>query len=199
MKTTWAQVSAGDTVEMAGRSLTVVTAKVTRSGKKVDVTVRDAKGVFSSRVVAADKVKIPKLHEVDKASNVDRQQRWATKPEAEETERREGLPAGDPSVTKRPARAAGNPWDKPQGKAEKMVADILGATLVGEATDENVGYYVPPVDLSTVAAHLMLFHGVLGSEYETPMDALAIHDQHHRDAKTGAAMKVNHWHTKERP
>lgn len=171
-KATWGSLSVGDRVELAGRVLEVIEAKPKPKKHAVDITVRDKLGSFSKRMPAADKVKLAKLHEVDRASGSDRQQRWATKAEAAETDRREGLPAGDATITKRPSKPTGGPWDKPKGAAERAVEEILGAVLVGEADDESAGYNVPPVDLSTVAAHLLLFHGVSGNEYSTPMQAL---------------------------
>ncbi len=77
--------------------------------------------------------------------------------------------------------------------------DLLSARRVGEATDEDAGYYVPPVSVATVASHLALFHGGAGmSDDEAAM--LRAHDAAHAGAKAGEIpLAVNHWHTKERP
>lgn len=187
-KVTWGSLSVGDCVELAGRVLEVVEAKPKPKKRAVDITVRDKLGSFSKRMPANDKVKLAKLHEVDHASGSDRQQRWATKAEAAETDRREGLPAGDPTITKRPTKPTGGPWDKPKGAAEKAIEEILGAHLVGESNDEDAGYYVPPADEQTIAAHSLIFHG----------EVLTL-EQHVATHATRDPLKVNHWHTKERP
>ncbi|MCU1617764.1 MAG: hypothetical protein JWO98_5304 [Frankiales bacterium] len=206
---TWADVGKGDHITVRGNDFVVV--KVKRDGKKIDVKVTSAAGTFASTVKAKDAVEIvkapkkrkePLYREVANSGRLGEQQtRWATKREQEAADEpvRASLPVGDPEVTKRPHKASGGPWESPRGKAERAVADILGAVLVGEAEDEDAGFYVPPIDLSTVAAHLLLFHGVGGDQYAATTDALTLHANMHADAATGAAMTVNHWHTKERP
>ena len=158
-----------------------------------------------SDVKLADRVKIighaksapSSLHDEHGA-----QQRWAKKRELDEV-MREGasLPAGDSKATKPPKKPKGGEWEKPKGDAEKMIVDLLSARLVGESHDEKAGYYVPPVDVSTVAAHLELFHGGIPdavSDDEGRM--LAMHGAQHEAAATGAGvLAVNHWHTAKRP
>lgn len=185
---TYGDLVKGDRIELRGAAYEVVKAK--RKGKAVKLTVKGDRGTFESEVKAKGEVTLVALD-----GPAGEQQRWAT-PE----EYRRSLPPGDPSATKRPAKAKGEAWDaKPTDPAEVAVTEILGAHLVGEATDENVGHYVPPVDVSTVGAHLLIFHDVAGDQYATTADALTLHAQHHADAATGAAMHVNHWHTKKRP
>ena len=192
--TTYADLTPGDRIELRGNAYEVVKAK--RKGKLVKLTVKGDRGTFSSEVKAKAEVALVALE-----GPAGEQQRWATSEEhAADEPRATALPAGDASVTKRPVKAQGSPWsDKPTDSTEVLLDQVMGAHLVGEATDENVGYYVPPVDVSTVAAHLLIFHGVTGDQYATAADALTLHAQHHDDAATGAAMHVNHWHTKKRP
>jgi len=192
--TTYADLDKGDRIELRGNAYEVVKAK--RKGKVVKLTVKGDRGTFSSEVKAKGEVALVALE-----GPAGEQQRWATPEEhAADEPRATALPTGDASVTKRPAKPQGSPWsDKPTDSTEVLLDQVMGAHLVGEATDENVGYYVPPVDVSTVAAHMLIFHGVAGDQYATAADALTLHEQHHDDAKTGAAMHVNHWHTKKRP
>ena len=71
---------------------------------------------------------------------------------------------------------------------------------MGISTDEDAGYYAPPVNVTTVAAHLALFHGGVPeavSDDEGKM--LAVHEAQHAEALKGAPLAVNHWHTKTRP
>lgn len=202
-KKTWADVKKLDVVELGGREWTV--AKIKAGKKKAHVRVEMGRRVAESDVKLADRVKIvghaksapSSLHDEHGA-----QQRWAKKRELDEV-MREGasLPAGDSKATKPPKKPKGGEWERPKGDAEKMIVDLLSARLVGESHDEKAGYYVPPVDVSTVAAHLELFHGGIPdavSDDEGRM--LAMHGAQHEAAATGAGvLAVNHWHTAKRP
>lgn len=204
--TTFGALVKGDHIVMAGAEFVVDKAKL--KGKVVKLTVTGKRGTFSSEVKAKGTVELaPKSTKPGKVAldgPKGEQQRWATKKEARKAEdwvrdRPTSLPAGDPAVTKRPAKAEGGPWETKHDRIEEDLERFLSAHLVGEATDEGVGYYVPPVDVETIAAHLLIFHGVDGTAYASAADALTLHEQHHADAKTGGAMHVNHWHTKQRP
>lgn len=200
-KTTWADVKKGDTVELAGKQFRVV--KVKAKGKKAKVTVDRGNGrEYSSLVKLADRVPIA-ARKGDRGPLYDGNgtaRRWATKREAREvlTEPR-GLPAGDSSVTKPPKKAAGDPWETQADRIEKRLDDLLQARLVGESHDENAGYYVPPVDVSTVASHLALFHGGIPSACDDEAKMIAAHAAQHEEALRGMPLAVNHWHTKKRP
>lgn len=184
----WSKVKKGDRVEVKGRDYEVV--KIKPKGSKVKVALKGRGGtVFEGVMQADDKVKLAPLRDQKGA-----QKRWAT-----DTEVKRGLPAGNPKATKPPAKAIGDPWETPRDKVERRLADILGAHLVGEATDEDAGYYVPPVDVATIGAHLALFHGVTElAEYGVD-DMLELHDNQHASALKGVPLTVNHWHTKVRP
>lgn len=188
----WSKVSKGDRVELRGREYEVV--KIKPKGEHAKVTVRGGGSVFESKVRLADKVTIvaDPLHGKDGA-----QRRWA-KPREVKNNEPKGLPPGDPSVRKPPAKPSGDPWETRRDKVERRLDDLLGARLVGESTDESSGYYVPPVDVSTVAAHLVLFHGTDVSAFGVD-DMLELHDNEHASALKGHALKVNHWHTETRP
>lgn len=185
----WGKVTAGDYVELKGREYEVV--KIKPRGKSAKVTVRGGGSVFESKIALDDKVKIVTAPLRNKSGA---QQRWAKPTEAP----RDGLPAGDPSITKPPRKAVGEAWETPRDKVERKLDSILGAHLVGEASDESSGYYVPPQDMSTIAAHLALFHGTDPSEYGVD-DMLELHDNQHAAALSGIGLKVNHWHTETRP
>ncbi len=201
-KTTWADVKKGDTVELAGKSFRVV--KIKPKGKKAKVSVDRGNGrEYSSLVRLADRVAIT-ARKGDRGPLYDGNgtaRRWATRAEAREvlTEPK-GLPAGDSTVTKPPKKAAGDPWETQADRIEKRLDDLLQARLVGESHDENAGYYVPPVDVSTVAAHLALFHGGIPSACENDeAKMLGAHAAQHEEALRGMPLAVNHWHTKKRP
>lgn len=200
-KTTWADVKKGDTVELAGKPFRVV--KMKAKGRKAKVTVDRGNGrEYSSLVKLADRVAIT-ARKGDRGPLYDGNgtaQRWATKREAREvlTEPK-GLPSGDSSITKPPKKATGDPWETQADRIEKRLDDLLQARLVGETHDENAGYYVPPVDASTVAAHLALFHGGIQAACEDEGAMLAAHAAQHDEAKRGIPLAVNHWHTAKRP
>jgi hypothetical protein len=180
-KKTWADVDKGDTVELGGREYRVV--KIKKGKRKAEVMVETRGRYASSKVSLADRVKLAPLHDASGA-----QKRWAT-----EKERAKAL-------RKPPRPAAGGAWDEPKGKAEKVFSRVLGARLVGESIDNGGGYYVPPVDVSTVAAHLALMHGgIPGACQDDEGKMLAAHAAQHVEAAKGAPLPVSHWHTEVRP
>lgn len=186
----WSKVTAGDYVELRDRKYEVL--KIKPKGTSAKVTVRGGGSVFESKVTLTDKVKVVTEPLRDKSGQM---QRWA-KPSEDKS--KGGLPTGDPAITKPPSKRIGEAWETPRDKVERKLDRILGAHLVGQADDEGSGYYVPPVDISTVAAHVALFHGVDPSEYGVD-DLLELHDNEHAQALKGIALKVNHWHTETRP
>lgn len=192
----WSKVSKGDRVELRGREYEVV--KIKAKGSSAKVTVRGAGSVFEAKVSLDDKVTIVKAR--DKRHDADG---WYVPTKAERKAERAALPAGDPTVTKPPAPPSGDPWETRRDKVERRLDDILGAHLVGESTDESAGYYVPPVDVSTIMAHWVLFHGGQPSDYEGEADTLEHHEHEHaarlKHPGDYAPLKVNHWHTETRP
>lgn len=202
---TWADVKRGDVLDIAGRSWLVT--KIKPKGKRAKVVVeykgREAESIvkLSERVTIAKKGDGTKRGPMLDERGVPR--RWATKSEHDKAlgSPREGLPAGDASQVKPPEKSGSSPWDAPKGKTEKMLEDLMSAKLVGETGDERAGYYVPPVNVMTVAAHLALFHGgipELCADDEARM--IGAHNAQHAEALKGQAiLAVNHWHTETRP
>lgn len=200
-KTRWSDVKKGDVVELNGRDWRVV--KIKAGKKKAEVMVEHKGRYGSSKVKLADRVTIAKKGDGTKRGPLTdasgTAQRWATKKEAAEVG--VGLPVGDSTVTKPPKKPSADPWERPADRIEKKLDELLSARLVGASTDESKGYYVPPIDVTTVAAHLALFHGGiperLHEEGEGAM--LKAHDAQHAEALKGAPLAVNHWHTETRP
>lgn len=200
----WREVRKGMVVDLNGAPWEVTKAKL--KGKVVKVTVESSRGTFTREVKAKALVTIARKGDGEPKGKTNglplrdpegRQTRWATDREAAKAE---GLPPGNPELTKPPHKPHGSPWDVPRGKAERALTDILGATLVGEAEDEDAGYYCPPVDPSTVAAHWMLYHH--GEQWRElgEGELMAAHRDEHDAALAGRnELKVNHWHTKARP
>lgn len=174
----------GDRVELRHRTYEVV--KIKAKGGHAKVTVRGGGSVFESEVRLADKVRVVATPLHDKTGA---QQRWAKPSET--------------AATTPPAEPGADPWETRRDKVERRLDELLGAHLVGEATDEDAGYYVPPVDVSTVDAHLVLFHGWQRSDWDEDTDRVRAHAAEHADrlADPGdfAPLKVNHWHTETRP
>lgn len=195
-RATWADVEKGQHVELAGKVFEV--AKIKAKGKKAAVVVLGSGGRFESTVKLKDEVTLAWSTKPKPA-----REKWHTPTKAEKAEQRAVLGKGDPAVTKPPVKAKGPAWDELAGKAEKTLAKVSGARLVADSGDVNdpdnpPGYYVPPVDATTVAAHWMIFHE--GDDWETCGEAelLARHAVEH-DHPRGGALKVNHWHTEQRP
>ncbi len=201
-KTTWADVKKHDVVELAGREYRVV--KIKPKGKKAAVMVETKGRYAESKVKLSERVVIVKKGDGTKRGplhdETSAQRRWATKRELEDSLGK-GLPAGDPSVTKPPTKAkSGDPWETQADRIEKTLGDLLSARLVGVATDEDAGYYVPPVNVTTVASHLALFHGGIPEACaDDEKKMLAVHEVQHAEALRGMALAVNHWHTPTRP
>lgn len=203
-KTTWADVKKHDVVELAGRKYRVV--KVKAKGKKAAVMVEHKGRYFDSVEKLKDRVTIvTKSGGSKKGPLTDADgngQRWATKREAEEVLGKGGadIPRGDSTVTKPPAKPGKDPWTDPKPGVESMLGELLNARMVGESTDESKGYYVPPVNVSTVAAHLAVFHGGIPEHMDNEGSMIIMHEAQHAEAKkTGAPLAVNHWHTATRP
>lgn len=180
--TRWADISAGDMVELKGSAWLVVKAK--HKPKRSRVTVRASAGEYTRDVDPREKV--TRLDQGDGPLRDDRgaQRRWATADEA----------VAD--------LGKGARWDTPATDAPgAAVESILGARLVAESPGVTAGYFVPPITLTTVRSHLALFHGLPGHEQPVDdADALAVHridhDTRDHEARAGA---VDHWHTKRRP
>lgn len=177
MKKKWGKVKPGDVVREGGRDWTVD--KIKPKGRALRVKLSSGIHKAEVRVDPGDRVAIAEP---------------AAKP------RRAARPS-DRKPTTPPAPAVGDPWETQQDRIEKMLSKTLGAVLVGEATDAEAGYYVPPVDVTTVAAHLALFHGTTAATRELNEDGLMeYHARAHLSAENGGqALAENHWHTKVRP
>jgi hypothetical protein len=175
--TTWADVAKGDRVELGGQEWRVE--KIKPKGKRAKVTVSAKRGTFTNEVKLKDAVTLPgaaPLHD-----DAGAQTRWAvTADEAAET--------------------VADVWDTPTDKAEKRLAKILGARLVGESHDGGKEWYVPPVDVSTVTSHWMVFHGGDAWHTVSSSDLLPLHVAEHAEAAAGTRiLEVAHVHTEERP
>lgn len=201
-KTTWAKIEKGAVVELNGRPYLVEKIK---PGKKTAEVKLSHKGRASKgEVRLKDPVVMSTASPTSKRGPVQDEagtmQRWATKSELKEAMGR-GLPPGDHTKTKPPEKPKGDLWETPVGRVERNLDQILGARLVGVSTDENVGYYVPPVDASTVAAHLAVFHGGIPEACDDDeAKMLRAHDAQHAAALKGEGiLQTNHWHTEKRP
>ena len=186
MKARWSEVRRGDVVELKGEPWNVVAVKAKKKGVHVEVE-RNGRHA-SSRVDPAAKVT------VTARARPATSKRPATHPS------RRGLGPGDPSVVAPPATAAGDLWGTQQDRIEGDLQRILGATLIGESKDEASGFYVPPVDVTTVAGHMVTFHGGIPEACEDEGAMLVAHDAQHQNARKGeGVLAVNHWHTDRRP
>lgn len=176
-KKAWGKVKPGTVVELSGREWTVEKVKP-KGGGRVKVTVSRGGNTASDVLKADAKVKIAE----------------ARRPDPKPKKRK-------PAPRTPPKPATGDPWETQQDRVEKKLDALLGARLIGEATDADAGYYVPPVDVTTVAAHLVLFHGGIPEWAEG--DEAKMVDAHNRDhlaARAGnVEFPINHWHTEKRP
>lgn len=182
--TKWQSVTKGTNVELGGKVYTVTKAKP--RGKRIVVTVKTRGSEFTSEVKASDKVTVVKLHD-----ETGRQQRWATEKEVEPP-RKKAKPV-------KPAVMSTDSWTEPRDKTERRLEKTLGARLVAESVDDEKTYYVPPVDVTTVAAHWMIFHEGDWWEREGEAALLARHTAFHAQPSDEQDHLIAHTHTETRP
>jgi hypothetical protein len=197
----WADIKAGEAVTLKGERYEVTKHKLNKKGTKATVVLEGRRGRFEREVDA--KLKVERAPATVAASG-----RRSTTPAKvkgdplhdENGTQRRWAKQGELDAVLPPEPAEGGDWAKPKGKAEKALGKVLGAVLVGEATDPDVGWYVPPLDPSTMHAHLLMFHDI-EPEARDYAELVKLHDRLHADAVKGpfAPLHVNHWHTKERP
>lgn len=192
-KTTWAEISKGDAVELNGKPWTV--AKIKTKGKLVKVTVTDGRRQAKSEVPAKGKVRLATPVREDVGPSGSAQQRWAKPAELKQR----GLAPGDPTMKTPPKKAKGGAWSAPATKGERHVEKVLGAVLAGETID-GANWYVQPPDVTTIAAHMALFHPNTYDAAKDEATMLAGHNHEHKMVAEGTArLGVNHWHTEQRP
>jgi len=182
MKKPWAKVKPGDVLDLDGRAWTVE--KIKPGKKKAEVKIRHKSNVVRDTVKLADKVRISDVPP-PRAAQGSRSAPASTKPVKQKK--------------RPPEKASGDPWETQQDRIEKQLGQILGARLVGEATAENAGYYVPLVDITTVAAHMVIYHGTDITDL-AEIGMLKLHEQEHAEHLDGKRNFLqNHWHTEKRP
>lgn len=206
----WRDVEAGSVVSLKGADWRVE--KVKTKGKTTRVRVTGRAGTFEREVKSRDEVELVDGHASGGPlrDSGGAMRRWATDAEhdAEEASRGAlGLPGGRHGAKPKPETSKGPRWDAPATDAAGVAVETgLGAVLIAETPDEPAGYFVPPIDITAVRAHLALFHGMPGNEQ--PIDearCLEAHKLEHDaiDDPSGDNLVrygfVNHWHTKRRP
>lgn len=182
MKKRWGVIRKGDILDLGGKPWTVE--KIKPGKRKAEVKIRHRGNVVKDTVRLDDKVRV-----LERASASQRSAPAASEPVKPR-----------PMPTEPPKKATGNPWETQQDRIEQKLDEILGARLVGESKDGGETYYVPPVDGSTVASHLLIFHAEGPQPGETVEDMLMRHGEEHKAAERGeASLRVTHWHTEKRP
>lgn len=201
--TTWADVQRGDAVKLGSRTLVVKKAK--RDGKRVHIVIKDHLGTFERDVKAKDAVDVvttklgtwrvrgdrtEERKERELHDDSGAQQRWAKPAETGIDE--PSAQAKHPKLESGPA--TGSPWTTQADRAEEALATI-GARLVAESVDGEKTWYVPPVDVTTVAAHWLIYHGGDPSM----LDSIALVQHHNQEHQNYSTFKVPHSHTEVRP
>lgn len=195
----WRDVEAGSVVRLKGSEWRVDRVKV--KGKTARVRVSGPPGTFERELKAKDRVELV-MRAADPGPLRDgrgAQRRWATADEAErDAPPRLGLPGGRHGAKPKPETGKGPRWDAPAtDPTGRAVEGILGARLVAETPDEPAGYFVPPPDVTTIRAHLAIFHGLDGADQ--PLDDARALEVHRGLHDGGEPLAVNHWHSKRRP
>lgn len=176
MKKRWSEIRRGDVLDLGGREWTVE--KIKPGKKKAEVKIRHKSNVVRDKVKLADKVRV------------------AERAQRAKTTSARSTPKKMPTTP--PVPATGNPWETQQDRIERKLGELLEARLVGESTDGGAAYYVPPVDVTTIAAHMLIFHG--GATGIDELEMLTRHAAEHAAAERGEArLNIDHWHTPQRP
>ena len=175
MKLKWKRVEVGQIVELGGREWIVEKHKP--KGKRILVAVRSGTHRDEAKVDPDAKVTI--------------------------VERKPPKPKKASSPAKPPKPAHGDPWETQQDRIERKLDEILGAKLVGESIDGGAEYYVPMVDVTTVAGHLAIFHAgeaLPDWTFDSEEQMITAHARAHTDANAGThTLATMHWHTENRP
>jgi hypothetical protein len=169
----WAKVAAGDLVELRGDAWTIEKAKLKKRG--LEVTIARGAERFTSVVDPDGKVKRatpPPPPDTEGSAKLDGaiKRKAAEKRQAPATER-----------TRRPTRLedAATVRDdvaEPSPAEEKVSAFLQGVPTATK--DVHGSWVVPPVDYSTIAAHLRIFHA-LDVTTLTPDEMLSQHEALH--------------------
>ena len=173
----WGKVAAGDDVVLKGEPWRVTKAK--RKGDCVRVTVERGGLSFTRELDASAKVELVERQREPLHGERGAMTRWA-----------------EPDEVTPPGK--GDRWGEPASDpAGQLVERVLGGRLVA-ATRDGERWAVPPVELTTMRAHLAIFHGIPGNEQ--PLDearCLALHRELHERADHEPAQP--HEHTKRSP
>ena len=179
----WRSLEKGAAVVLNGDRYVVEKIKV--KGKACKVTVAGKGGRFTREVKAKAVVELYRSRPASKPAR-----------KAAATEQAVALHDARGGQQRWATEAEGAKWDKPAGKAERVLAEVMpGAVLVGVVRDEGVGiWYVPHVDPSTIASHLLIFHNVAPETTDYPK-LTALHD----DSHARADLFIAHEHRRTRP
>lgn len=177
VETKWSKIEKGDRVIIDRERFTVK--KHERSGKGADVILVGDGGKF---VRGFRKGKVIVLRGDEPKNPGKPEKRVESKPQTEFNGRN---------------AVAMTEWAT-ESKVEKKVREKLGGELVG--VEAGGVTYVPPLDPSTIKAHLHIFHGFEAST--TPYEQLVkYHEAEHSrsDAEPFFHLTIPHTHSKERP
>ena len=201
----WRDVTPGATVLLKGNEWRVE--KIKLKGKVVKVTVKGTAGEFTRELDAKGKVELVAAG-------------WATKAQADAADRlqaRSEATHKPPRLPKAKMAEAKRELAKEPPAAERTVRKYLDAKLL--AVEVDGVYVMPHPNPSTIAAHLLAFHGVTATgatlaeakqlaRTHSPESAVellswaklkAAHDEAHSKIESGAiAALVPHLHTNER-
>lgn len=92
------------------------------------------------------------------------------------------------------------PWSEPDTPAEAIVEEVLGASLEAVKLSEGEVWIVPPVDITTIASHMLIYHGIEGVDVRVVGGWEEAKAQHHADHEQSIDdLHVPHRHEAGRP
>lgn len=188
----WRDIEEGSTVKLKGTAWTVERLSVKKKTVVVTVSKGSKKSEHTAELKAKDVVELLAAPLLDKGTR-DAARKLG--------ERLANGTAGKPpkKATKAPPEPRG--WkEAPLGdKAEANLRGILGAKLVGVQLAPDEEWVVPPVDVSTIASHLFLFHGIELVDVRRVGGAEKAKEIHDHEHANPSMLKVPHRHSNERP
>lgn len=197
----WRDVTPGAVVVLKGNEWTVLKTKL--KGSVVKVTVKGQAGEFTRELDAKAKVELA-------------HKGWATRAQADAADKlqaRSEATHAPPKLPKAKLKAATAELAREAPKAERVVRKYLDAKLL--AVEVDGVYVMPHPNPSTIAAHLLAFHGLTATgatlgeakqlarthSPEAAVELLswaklkAIHDEAH---ESGGRLLVAHLHTNQK-
>lgn len=189
----WKDVELGSTVILRGKPWTLESAEKVAGG--IAVAVRHRKEVARTTVGKKAVVDVVRSTPIDFGKMLRDQEKAAASKLGARV-------AAGPRPKPRIEKVEPSGWSaSPKGdKTEELIRSELGGVLSGVQLQPGDAYIVSHLDVSTIAGHLFLFHGVGPVDVRKPGGYELAREIHNGEHAEGAPEpRVPHWHEHDRP